>query len=184
MLCDLFFEQVAIDFWATRHEGRTKASGERRLRLGHAALCACNFGGETRQEVIHRLRRCETRNGGQNTECIAGQHDDVLGVAAKRCLGRVRDVVQRIRAAHVRSQAIVLEIQLFGFWVIDHVLDHCAELRCGFVDFRFGLWAKVDSFGVATALKVERATIRPAMLVIADQRARRISGKRRFACPG
>ena len=171
MLGDLAAQQVAVYFGAAGHEGRTEAGGECGLGLGHAALGARHLGGETREEVVHRLCRCQARNGGQHAKRIAGQHDDVLGVAAKRAVRGVGDVVQRIGAAHVGGQAVVLEIQILGLGVKDHVFDHGAEFLGRGVNLWLGLGAQVDGLGVAAPLKVERAAVGPAVFVVANQRA-------------
>ena len=89
MLGDLFAQQIAVNLRPARHEGGAEAGGERGLRLGHATLGPCHFGGEARQEVIHCLRRAEPCDRREHTKGIAGQHDDVLGVAADGFFARV-----------------------------------------------------------------------------------------------
>ena len=69
---DLLAEKVPVDFGATRHEGRTKAGRECRLGFSHATFGTGNLGGEARQEVVHGLRRGQTRDRGKNTEGITG----------------------------------------------------------------------------------------------------------------
>ena len=62
-----------------------------------------------------------------------------------------------------------------------HVLQHRAPHLGGGVDLRLGFLRQLDDLGVAAALEIEEAVLRPAMLVIADQRARRIGGERGLA---
>jgi hypothetical protein len=94
---------------------------------------------------------------------------------------RVGDIVQRIGAAHVGVRLSSSKSSSSVFGIVDHVLDHGAELRGGGVDLRLGLGAQVDRLGVAAALEVEGAAIGPAMLVIADQDAVGIGRQRRLA---
>ena len=68
--------------------------------------------------------------------------------------------MQRIGTAHVCRQAVIVEIEFFGFFIKDHVFDDGAEfLGCG-IDFRFGFGAQVDGLGIAAAFKVEGAAYR------------------------
>ena len=71
--------------------------------------------------------------------------NDILWMSTNARLGRVRDVVQRVSAAHVGGQAIVFKIQLFGLWIEDHVLDHRSELVGGGVDLRLSFRAQAES---------------------------------------
>jgi len=100
---------------------------------------------------------------------------------AERGIGCVGDVVQRIGAARVGGQAVVGEIEIEGVFVPDHVLHHGAEHRCCGEDFGFGHGREVDRLGVAAALEVEGALLRPSVLVVADQHAARIGRKRCLA---
>ncbi|MNT05893.1 hypothetical protein D3C72_1405380 [compost metagenome] len=65
-----------------------------------------------------------------------------------------------------------------------HVFENRAETAGRGVDFRFGFGRKLDRLGVAAAFEVEDAVLAPAMLVIADQRARRIGRQRGLAGAG
>ncbi len=181
MAGDLLAQQVAVNLGAARHEGRAETGAEGRFRLGYATLSARDLGGEARQEVIHRLRRCQPRDGRQHAEGVTGQHDDVLGVPAQRRLGRVGDEVQRIGTPHVRCQAVVVEIQRQRFGIMDHVLDHRVRHRAGRVDVRLGLGVQADGLGIASALEVEGAALGPAVFVVADQDAGRIGRERGLA---
>ena len=121
--------------------------------------------------MIFGLCRGQPRNRGQNAECVTGEHDHVLGVAAQPVAGGVGDVIERIGAPHVLGQAAVFEIQRLGLFVEDHVLDHGAEHAGGGKDFRLCLGVQPDRLGIAAAFEIEGAAIRPAMFVVADQGA-------------
>mmetsp|Transcript_888 Transcript_888/g.1700 ORF Transcript_888/g.1700 Transcript_888/m.1700 type:complete len:535 (-) Transcript_888:1108-2712(-) len=181
MLCDLLAQQVTVDLWPARHERRAETGRESRRRLGHAAFGAGHLGGEAGKEVVHRLRRCQPRDRGQDAEGVAGQHNDILGRATLAGRGGIRDHLDRVSAAHVRGQAVVVEVQLQRILVVDHVLDHGRELLGRSVDLRLCLFPQVDGLGVAATLEVEDPVIRPAMFVIADQGAARIGRERRLA---
>ena len=89
----------------------------------------------------------------------------------------VGDGLERIGAAGVLGEAVVVEVGHAGHRVEDHVLEHGAEAGGGRVDLRLGLGREVDRLGVAAALEVEDAVVRPAVLVVADQpRAGRPTG--------
>ena len=82
-----------------------------------------------------------------------------------------------VRASESRSSARVDRID-------DDVFEHGAEAVHGRPDLRFGGLREVDGLRVAAALEVEHAVVRPAVLVVADQRAVRIGRERGLAGAG
>ncbi len=87
---------------------------------------------------------------------------------------------QRIGAARVFGQTAVVEVR--NAVVVEHdVFQHRAEAPRRGEDLRLGLGRQPDRLGVAAAFEIEDAVRSPAMLVVADQRARRIGRKRRLA---
>lgn len=54
-----------------RKECCAEASGECGSRFGDAALCSCEFRGETGEEVIFGLLGSEDRHGRKHTECVS-----------------------------------------------------------------------------------------------------------------
>ena len=134
--------------------------------------------------MIHRLRGGQTADRGQHTKRITGQHDDVLGMPAKGRLRGIADIIQRVGTAHIRRQTIVVKIQLERLRIKDHILDHgMRHRRCG-INLRFGLGVQTNGLGIATALEIERAALRPAVLVVADQGAGRVRRKGGFTRAG
>ena len=95
----------------------------------------------------------------------------MAGAAGRRSIG---DEVDRIGDAGVLGLGAVVEIQHAGLGVDHHILQHRAEALGGGEDFRLGFARQLDRLGVAAALEIEDAFLRPAMLVIADQGARGI----------
>ena len=64
-----------------------------------------------------------------------------------------------------------------------HVLEHAAEAD-RVPDLRLALFGQLDALGVAAALDVEDAVVGPAVLVVADEPAIGIGGKRGLAGSG
>ena len=65
-----------------------------------------------------------------------------------------------------------------------HILHHRAETFGRRIDLGLGLARQLDRLGVAAALEIEDSVAAPAMLVVADQRAVRVGGKRGLAGAG
>ncbi|MDZ7748133.1 MAG: hypothetical protein U5K43_04180 [Halofilum sp. (in: g-proteobacteria)] len=118
----------------------------------------------------------------QHAERVAGQEDDVVGHARRARDARIRDVVDRVGAARVRGDGVVVEVDHARLGIVDDVLEHGAEAD-GVVDLRLGLGREVDRLGVAAALDVEDAVVRPAVLVVADERTMRVGRQRGLAGP-
>ncbi len=93
----------------------------------------------------------------------------------------VRDEVERVARARVLGQAAVVEVRLARLVVEDDVLEHGAEAIRRLPDLRLGLGGETDGLGVAAALEVEDALLRPAVLVVTQQDAVRIGRQRRLA---
>ncbi len=104
---------------------------------------------------------------------------------ARRARARgVRDEIDRIGRARVFRVAVVVEIELARLHVHHDVLEHRAEALGRRINLRLRIARKLDHLGVAAAFEIEDAVFRPAMLVVAHQRARRIRGQRRLARAG
>ena len=171
---DELAQQVAVNRRMARQERVAKAGREGRRWFGDALHGAGDNRRIAGEEVIHRLRRIELGDGGQHAERIAGQHDDVFGVAAAPGFRCIRDEVDRIGDAGVFRLGIVVEVGLAGDGIENNVLHDRAEaLACG-VDFRLRLARKLDRLGVAAAFKIEDAFLAPAVLVVADEDAVRV----------
>src|SRR5690606_20987062 len=63
----------------------------------------------------------------------------------------------------------------------DHVLEDRAEPTARRVDQRLALGGEADHLRVVPALEVEDALVRPAVLVVADELARRVGREGRLA---
>jgi len=125
--------------------------------------------------VIHCLIGREPGDRRQHAISVGGEEDDVRRDRAEVLLRCVRNEVDRIGTAAIFRQRGVIEVDLARYRVDYDVFQHRAEALGGSEDFRLGFGRKADHLGVAAAFKVEHGRVRPAMLVIADQRARGIS---------
>ena len=158
-------------------ESLAEASREGRGRLGDAALGTCELCRKSGQEVVLGLLRRQNGNRRQYTECICRKENHVLRCRSVRNrLNNLFDVINRIRHAGVLRNALIGEINL-AVCIDRHVLQKSVTANCA-VDIRLGLLVEVDDLCIATALKVEHAGIIPTVLIIADEKALRIRGKR------
>ena len=183
-LLDDVAQQIAVDGRMQRQERRAEAGRERRLRLGHALLGARHLGRVAGQKMIHRLRWIEFGDRRQHAEGVAGQHDDVLGMAGAPCRRGVGDELERIGDAGVlglrtrrRNRACATP---------DPASRSPSPCRNARSSHRSPAppRAKPDRLGVAAALEIEDAVAAPAMLVVADQHAVRVGRQRRLAGAG
>ena len=165
-------------------EDGAEACRERGLRFRDAALGARDLRGVPGEEVIHRLLPGELGDRRQHAEGVGRQEDDVPGVPAASARHVVADVRQRVRRARVLGDALVLELHLPAVGIEHDVLEDRAEHLRGPVDVGLALRREVDDLGVAAPLEVERAFAAPAVLVVADEPARRVGRQRRLAGAG
>src|SRR3954447_15828055 len=91
----------------------------------------------------------------------------------------VRDLLELVRGARVLRLRVVVEVEL-AVRVDRDVLEDRPERVRRLVDLGLRLRGELDHLRVAAALEVEDAAVPPAVLVVADKGARRISRKRRL----
>ena len=97
----------------------------------------------------------------------------------------VRDELDRIGGARVFGLRVVESRSSFARRrVADDVFEHGAETVRRRPDLGLGCLRELDALRVAAAFEVEDAVGRPAVLVVADERALRIGRKRRLAGAG
>ena len=149
-------------------EGLSEASGESGGRLRNAALRTCKFSGESGEEVVLGLLGSEYADGRQNAESVGREEDDVLGSGSGRNgAHNLLDMIDRIGNAGVFGNGLVCEINL-TILVHGNIFEECIAAD-SVVDVWFGLFVKVNDFGVASAFEVEYTFIVPAVFVIADE---------------
>ena len=183
MLLDLVGKHRGVGHGLTRHERAAEARAEVGRRLLDAGLGAGELRGVAIDEVVLRLLGRELRDRGQHAEGVRREEDHVLRVRAHGRHHRVRHEVERVGDAGVLGARRAVVVGDAGHRVDHHVLDHAAEAD-GVPDLRLALLAQVDALGVAAALEVEDAAVRPAVLVVADQAALRVGAERGLAGAG
>ena len=107
-----------------------------------------------------------------------------FGCGAMPVLVGIRDEVERIAGPRVLGQAGIVDIGHPGQRVEHDVFEHRAEAGDRRVDLRLGGRRQVDDLGVAATLEIEDAPGAPAVLVVADQRARGVGRQGRLAGAG
>src|SRR5437763_1727072 len=93
------------------------------------------------------------------------------------------DVIHRIGNAAVLGLAVVIVIGNVGFRIDDYILQHGAKTD-GIPYLRLIFLGQPDALGVTAALKIEYAVGAPAVFIVADEQALRISGKSGLAGAG
>jgi len=91
----------------------------------------------TSQEVVAGLLRSELADRGKNTEGIAGQHDDVRGLAVNDARNlSVGDIFNGVCATGILRNADIFVVGSAVQWVVDNVLEDAAILD-GVENIRF-----------------------------------------------
>ena len=177
---DLLTQERGVRVRIEREERGAEAGRERRLGLCHAALRAGDLRGIPGQEVIHGLRRRKARDRRHDPIRIAGEEEDVRGVTAHPARHVIADVMNGIRRAGVFRDLVRVEIDRARGGIDDDVLEHGAEHLGRRIDLGLPFARQPDDLRVAAALEVEDSLVGPAVLVVPDQRPRRVGGERRL----
>ena len=163
------------------HEWRAEAGREGCGRFGHADLRPGDARGVAREEVIHRLIGGELGDRRQHAIGIGGQHDYRFRHRPHIFRRSVGDELDGIRATAVLGEAVVIEIDFTGGGIDHDIFQHGAEALGRGENLGLGLWREADHLGVAATFEVEHGGIRPAMLIVADQRAAGVGAERGLA---
>ena len=123
----------------------------------------------TSQEVIASLLRSELAHRGKHTEGIAGQHDNVRGLAVNNTRNlSVRDIFNWVCTTGILRDADVLVVGSAVQWIVDDVLEDAAVLD-GVENIGFLLSGQVNALGVASTFDVKDTRVRPDMLIVSDE---------------
>ncbi len=163
-------------------KGSSEAGGEGGGGLRDPALGARHLGGVPREEVVHGLFRGQPGDGGEDPEGVRGEEDDGPGVSRHPGRHMIGNGLQHVARPSVLGDALGVVIDGPGFGIEVHVLEDGPEHPGGGVDLGLGIRSEADHLGVAAALEVEDAAVTPAMLVVADEPARRV--RRECGLPG
>ncbi|RUS25003.1 hypothetical protein BC938DRAFT_472757 [Jimgerdemannia flammicorona] len=161
-------------------ERSAEASRKRRLGFDDAILSTRNLCGVPRDKVVHDLGGRELRDRREDAERIASEQNDVLGMTSYARDLRIGDEIDGIGATGVLGEAVVSIFDDAGVLVEDDVLEDGPKAN-GVEDVGFLLGREVNALGVAPALDVEDARIRPAVLIVADQLTVGVRRERRLA---
>ena len=125
--------------------------------------------GVTSKEVVARLLRRELRDWGQHTERVASQHNDILWRALNITrYPSIGDKLDWIRAACILRDRDVVVVRLAARDIKDDVFEDGPKTD-GIVDLRLLFSGEVDALGIAPAFDVEDTSIRPYVLVVANE---------------
>lgn len=150
-------------------EGSAVAGGEGRDGLEDTVFGTGSLGGIASEEVVAGLLGGELGDGRENTVGVAGEHDDVLGLAVDEAGDAgVGDVLNGVGAAGVLGDADVVVVGNAVDRIVDDVLEDGSEADGG-VDLGLLLGGEVDALGVATTLDVEDTLVGPDVLVVTDE---------------
>ncbi|KAF5214868.1 hypothetical protein ECC02_012483 [Trypanosoma cruzi] len=169
--------RVAHEKWPTKARREDRASSARA-----ASLNAWDVRGVAHHEPEHRLRARQSSHGRHHAKGVVRQENDVLRMASNGLAQRALDVAQRVSNARVLADRLIVEVDLPRSLVQHAVLRHSTEAH-GVVDVLLRLRVQADCLGVAAALNVEHATVRPHVLVVADQVAVGVCRQRRLSGP-
>ena len=176
MLLHLVAEQLGVCRRVQRQKGFTEAGRKRRLRLRDTTLSAGDLGGVAGEEVVHRLFLGQLGDWRQNTEGIAGQENNIFGVSTLEARIMIVDMLNRVGDPGILSLSIAVKVD-HAVVICNHVLEQRVALD-GLVDLRFIFCAQIDGLGVAAAFEVKNSVVIPTVLIITDQFAMGVGGKR------
>jgi hypothetical protein len=81
VLVQLLLQQIRVDGGMHGHKGSPKASTECRDGFRDTTLGSSDLGGVSGQEMVHGLSRTEPGDRWKDTKGIAGEENDIFGVA-------------------------------------------------------------------------------------------------------
>ena len=123
----------------------------------------------------------EFADGREHAECITREHDDIARLAVDGAgYVRIRDKLDRIRASCVFRDADIVVVGSPRCGVVNNVLEDTAKAD-SVVDLGLFGCGEVDGLGVASTLDVENTSIRPDMLVVADEQTAWVSTEGRLS---
>src|SRR5215472_5696720 len=94
---------------------------------------------------------------------------------------RILDEIHGVSRARILRLAVVVVVWNTRVGIERNVLEHAAKAQ-RIPNLGLVLLRQLDALRVASAFEVEHAVSTPAMLVVADQIARRVRRKRGLAC--
>src|SRR5262249_25796418 len=148
-------------------EWSSEAWREGCLRFRHTYFGSRHFGRVTADKVVHRLGRRELAYRRENAEGIAGEKNDVAGMAGDAGNFGVANELNRIGSTRILRDAGVGEVDAMGCFLVYHILQDRSKSK-GLENLRFRLRREIDGLGIAAAFNVKDTGVGPAMLVVSD----------------
>ena len=119
--------------------------------------------------MVARLLWRKLAHGRKHTKRVACKHNDVARLPIDRAwYMRIRNELDRVRAARVLRDAHVVIVRRPTVGIVDDVLKDASKAD-GIVNLGLLRGGEVDGLGIASALDIEYAGVRPDMLVVADE---------------
>lgn len=109
-LLHLGSEHFGVDGGVEGQECGSEAGGEGGYGIDDSDLGTGDLGGVPSDEVVHGLLGGQLGDGRQHSEGVAGEEDDVLGVASDRRELGSRDELQRVGGSGVLGQRDVVVV--------------------------------------------------------------------------
>jgi hypothetical protein len=127
--------------------------------------------------VVAGLFGSKLADGGQHTERITRQHDDVAGLAVDDARNlRVGDELDRVGATSVLGDANIVVVGRAIRRAVDDVLQNGTEPD-SVEDFGLLFRGKIDAFGVTPSFDVEDTSVGPDVFVVTDKETVRVCGE-------
>ena len=185
VLDDLLLQQFGVSVGMMHHERPAEAGAEGDLRFdAQADFRPRDLAGIAGDEVVDGLVGSQARDGRHHAGGVAGEENDVLRMARALFGQMIVNVFERISGARVLRDLVVVQIDVARDGIERHVFQDGAEAAGDGVDLRLGFLRKPNDLGVAAVLEIENAVVAPAVLVVANQVALGVGGKRGLAGAG
>lgn len=152
-------------------ESLAVAGREGQLWFSNAHFSSSNLGCVTRDEMVHGLLWVELGHRWQDTVCVTGEEDNVLGVTTDGWNLDVSDMLERVAHTSVWRQADVVVVDDTRFallLVVAGILNDSAKFD-GIENVRLLSAGKTIGLSIAATLDVEHIFVRPDVLIVTDQ---------------
>src|SRR5215210_2310671 len=136
----------------------------------YAALSSSKLARITRHKVIHCALLCQFGYWRHDTKSVCSKEHNYFWMSCNAWDYCAMDIVNRICHAGIFGKASIIKVWLPSTVIHYNIFHDRAKTDCT-PNLGLAFPFKVDAFGIAAAFKVENATVRPSVLVIAYQPA-------------
>src|SRR5258706_4903937 len=176
-----FSKQLGIAGWMQRKKCLAEAGRKCSLRLGNSNFSSRNFCSVAGNEMIHGLSRIELRNRRQHSESICCKEENIFWFGAHRGFNGIINKINRICYAGVFRFLDIVEINSCSAGEKFGVLYQRSETD-SVKNLWFFFFGKIYAFSITSSFKIKYTIVTPAMLIITNQFAVRVSRKRCLSC--